>query len=233
MSNTSPKEKVREMFDDISPKYDFLNHLLSFGIDHRWRKTLVRILGTYKPVTVLDVATGTGDLAISIGSLRPEKIVGIDLSEKMLEIGRQKVKVNGLERMITLSQADAEKIPFSDNTFEAITVAFGVRNFENLEKGLREMRRVLRPAGVMLILEFSHPSSFPMKQLYGFYSSFVIPLVGRLISGNRNAYKYLPESVAAFPSGKKFLNILELLGLKNAKQICLSMGIATIYVAEK
>jgi demethylmenaquinone methyltransferase/2-methoxy-6-polyprenyl-1,4-benzoquinol methylase len=135
--------------------------------------------------------------------------------------------------MITLSQADAEKIPFSDNTFEAITVAFGVRNFENLEKGLREMHRVLRQGGVMLILEFSHPSSFPMKQLYGFYSRFVIPLVGRLISGNRNAYTYLPETVAAFPSGKKFLNILELLGLKNAKQIRLSMGIATIYVAEK
>jgi demethylmenaquinone methyltransferase/2-methoxy-6-polyprenyl-1,4-benzoquinol methylase len=221
------------MFDNISPKYDFLNHLLSFGIDHRWRKTLVRALDTYKPLTVLDVATGTGDLAIAIGSLKPQKIVGIDISEKMLEIGRQKVIVKGLDNLITLHRADAEKIPFSDNSFEAITVAFGVRNFENLELGLKEMRRVLRPGGVMLILEFSYPRSFPMKQLYGIYSRFVIPLIGQLISGNSKAYNYLPESVTAFPSGRKFLNILESQDLINTKQINLSMGIASIYIAEK
>jgi demethylmenaquinone methyltransferase/2-methoxy-6-polyprenyl-1,4-benzoquinol methylase len=233
MAEPSKKEMVRVMFDNISPKYDFLNHLLSFGIDHSWRKTLVRALETYKPLTVLDVATGTGDLVIAIGSLKPQKIVGIDISEKMLEIGRQKVIVKGLDNLITMHRADAEKIPFSDNSFEAITVAFGVRNFENLELGLKEMRRVLRPGGVMLILEFSYPRSFPMKQLYGFYSRFVIPLIGRLISGNGKAYNYLPESVSAFPSGRKFLNILESLDLINTKQINLSMGIACIYIAEK
>ena len=154
MIEVSKKEAVRVMFDDISPKYDFLNHFLSFGIDYRWRKTLVSILKTYQPNSVLDVATGTGDLAIAIEQIKPQKIVGIDISEKMLEIGRQKINQKGLNQVITLRRADAEKIPFSDNTFEAITVAFGVRNFENLELGLKEMKRVLRPGGVMLILEF-------------------------------------------------------------------------------
>ena len=221
------------MFDDISPKYDFLNHFLSFGIDHRWRKKLVKILGIRQPSTVLDVATGTGDLAISIASLSPQKITGIDISEKMLEVGRRKITAMGLTRMITLQRADAENIPFSDDSFEAITVAFGVRNYENLELGLREMCRVLCPGGVMLILEFSHPAFFPIKQLYGIYSRFVIPVMGRLISGNRKAYTYLPDSVATFPSGRTFLDILEKQGLKNTKQVSLSMGIAAIYVAEK
>jgi len=233
MIEVSKKEAVRVMFDDISPKYDFLNHFLSFGIDYRWRKTLVGILRTYKPNSVLDVATGTGDLAIAIEHIKPQKIVGIDISEKMLEIGRQKINEKGLNQVITLRRADAEKIPFSDNTFEAITVAFGVRNFENLELGLMEMKRVLRPGGVMLILEFSHPSSFPMKQLYWIYSRFVIPVMGRLISGNRKAYTYLPESVAAFPSGQKFVEILSGLGLINARRRSLSSGIASIYLAEK
>jgi len=221
------------MFDDISPKYDFLNHFLSFGIDYLWRKKLVKVLESYHPDTVLDVATGTGDLAIAIASVDPQKIVGIDISEKMLEVGRQKLCSKGMDQLITLRHADAEKIPFSDNTFEAITVAFGVRNFENLELGLKEMRRVLRPEGVMLILEFSHPHAFPMKQFYGIYSRYIIPLMGRLISGNSKAYTYLPESVAAFPSGENFLAILESQGMKKAKLIKLSMGIATIYIAEK
>ena len=233
MIEVSKKEAVRVMFDDISPKYDFLNHFLSFGIDYGWRKTLVSILKTYHPNSVLDVATGTGDLAIAIEQIKPQKIVGIDISEKMLEIGRQKINQKGLNQVITLRRADAEKIPFSDNTFEAITVAFGVRNFENLELGLKEMKRVLRPGGVMLILEFSHPSSFPMKQLYRIYSRFVIPVMGRIISGNRKAYTYLPESVAAFPSGQKFVDILSGLGLINAGRRSLSSGIASIYLAEK
>ena len=233
MAVLTKKEIVREMFDDISSKYDFLNHFLSFGIDRGWRKKLVRILAAYKPPRVLDVATGTGDLAISIAALKPQKIVGIDISEKMLEIGRVKLVEKGLDQLISLRRADAEKIPFSDNSFEAITVAFGVRNYENLVLGLQEMRRVLRPGGVMLILEFSHPGSFPMKQLYGIYSRFVIPVMGRVISGNSKAYTYLPESVAAFPSGKDFLEILEKTGLKNTKQLRLSMGIASIYIAEK
>ncbi len=224
---------MREMFDDISPKYDFLNHFLSFGIDYGWRKRLVKMLAERKPVSVLDVATGTGDLAIAIASLNPQKISGIDISEKMLEVARVKLAEKGLDKLITLRRADAEKIPFSDNSYDAITVAFGVRNYENLEKGLQEMKRVLRPGGVMLILEFSHPSSFPMKQLYGLYSRFVIPLMGRVISGNSKAYSYLPESVAAFPSGKDFLDILVKLGFAHPQQVQLSMGIASIYVAEK
>ena len=221
------------MFDDISPRYDFLNHFLSFGIDRGWRRKLVGILASYKPSTVLDVATGTGDLAIAIASLRPQRIVGIDISQKMLEVGRVKLTEKGLNKVITFRTADAEKIPFSDNSFDAITVAFGVRNYENLNLGLQEMQRVLRPGGVMLILEFSHPSSFPMKQLYGIYSRFVIPAMGRVISGNRRAYSYLPESVAAFSSGNNFLEILAKIGLKNTEQIQLSMGIASIYRAEK
>jgi demethylmenaquinone methyltransferase/2-methoxy-6-polyprenyl-1,4-benzoquinol methylase len=233
MSEPSKKEAVRVMFDEISPKYDFLNHFLSFGIDQVWRKKLVAMLDSHHPLTVLDVATGTGDLAIAIESVKPQKIVGIDISEKMLEVGRKKLNAKGLDHLITLRRADAEKIPFSDHSFEAITVAFGVRNFENLELGLTEMRRVLRPGGVMLILEFSHPSSFPMKQLYGIYSRFVIPLMGRIISGSSKAYTYLPESVAAFPSGQKFLDILLKAGLKNVSQRSLSAGIASIYLAEK
>ncbi len=221
------------MFDDISPKYDFLNHLLSFGIDRIWRKKLVRLLGRRKPSTVLDVATGTGDLAIAIAALKAQKIAGIDISGKMLEIGRQKLIEKGLNHIITLQQADAEKIPFSDNSFDAVTVAFGVRNYENLLQGLAEMRRVLRPGGIMLILEFSHPESFPMKQLYAFYSRYGIPFIGRLISGNSKAYTYLPESVEAFPSGKQFLEILDKLGMQNTTQVCLSGGIASIYHAEK
>jgi demethylmenaquinone methyltransferase / 2-methoxy-6-polyprenyl-1,4-benzoquinol methylase len=233
MNELSKKEVVREMFDDISPRYDFLNHFLSFGIDHAWRKKLTRVLGERKPGTVLDVATGTGDLAIAISSLHPQKIVGIDISEKMLEVGRQKIVGKGLTGMISFQAGDAENIPFPSNSFDAITVAFGVRNYENLELGLAEMGRVLRPGGIMLILEFSHPGSFPMKQLYSFYSRFVIPGMGRLISGNSRAYSYLPESVAAFPSGKPFLDILQKVGLKNGRQISLSMGIASIYQAEK
>ena len=233
MNQRASKEVVREMFDDISPKYDFLNHFLSFGIDRLWRRKLVRILASKKPSFILDVATGTADLAIAMAALKPQKITGIDISEKMLEVGREKVSAKGLVHMITLQAGDSEKIPFSDNSFDAITVAFGVRNYENLETGLQEMRRVLRPGGIMLILEFSHPHSFPMKQLYGFYSRFIIPFAGKLISGHSGAYRYLPESVAAFPSGKHFLDIMERTGLKKPEQIPLSMGIASIYSAEK
>jgi demethylmenaquinone methyltransferase/2-methoxy-6-polyprenyl-1,4-benzoquinol methylase len=221
------------MFNDISHRYDFLNHFLSMGIDRRWRSRLVRMLSAYHPERVLDVACGTGDLALAVASLKPQQINGIDISGKMLEIGRQKIARAGLEKMILLKQADAEKIPFSDNSFDAVTVAFGVRNFEDLRKGLAEMSRVLRPSGVMLILEFSHPETFPMKQLYGFYSRYFIPLAGRLISGNRQAYTYLPESVAAFPSGNRFLEVLSQVGLKNTRQVRLSGGIATVYLAEK
>jgi demethylmenaquinone methyltransferase/2-methoxy-6-polyprenyl-1,4-benzoquinol methylase len=233
MAEASKKETVRVMFDDISPKYDFLNHFLSLGIDYSWRRKLVSMLRARKPLAVLDVATGTGDLAIAIAAVHPQKIVGVDISEKMLDFGRQKIIDKGLNQLIALQCADAEKIPFADASFDAITVAFGVRNYENLELGLSEMRRVLRPGGVMLILEFSHPGNFPMKQLYGIYSRYIIPLMGRLISGNSRAYSYLPESVAAFPSGKNFLEILEKLEFRNTRQVSLSGGIASIYEAEK
>jgi len=233
MDVPSKKEMVREMFDDISPRYDLLNHLLSFGIDRIWRRKLVNLLGSRNPETVLDVATGTGDLAIAISKLNPHKIVGIDISEKMLEIGRRKLVDEGLNEIISLVKADAENIPFANDSFDAITVAFGVRNYEDLEKGLTEMHRVLRPGGIMLILEFSHPPSFPVKQFYSYYSRYMIPLLGRFISGNKMAYNYLPESVAAFPSGEQFLEILQKPGMKNTRQISLSMGIASIYVAEK
>lgn len=233
MMNTTKKEQIREMFDEISPKYDFLNHFLSLGIDVSWRRKLVQMLAAVRPSTILDVATGTGDLAIALASIKPQNIVGIDISEKMLEVGRAKVTKAGLEKMITLRRGDAEKIPFSDNSFHAITVAFGVRNFENLGRGLTEMRRVLRPGGHAMILEFSHPEGFLMRPLYRFYSRFIIPSVGRLFSKNRMAYNYLPESVAAFPSGENFIRILNETGYHNARRITLSQGIATIYMAEK
>jgi len=233
MGSAPKKETVRRMFDDISGKYDFLNHFFSFGIDHLWRKKLVRLLAPSRPLSILDVACGTGDLALSLARLRPQRIVGIDISEKMLEIGRQKISRKGQEPVIRLQQGDAEHIPFPDNTFDAVTVAFGVRNFDDLGLGLSEMRRVLKPGGCMLILEFSHPAAFPMKQLYGFYSHAVIPAVGRLISGSRTAYTYLPQSVDAFPSGKDFLEILDQRGLARVNQISLTGGIASVYTGEK
>ena len=221
------------MFDDISSRYDFLNHFLSFGIDRMWRKKLVRLLGKNSPQEILDVATGTGDLALAIAKTGPKKIVGIDISGQMLEVGRQKIIKAGKSDMIIFHLADAEKIPFGDDSFDAISVAFGVRNFEDLEKGIREMHRVLRPGGWMFILEFSHPVSFPMKQMYYLYSRFFIPVMGRMISGNSNAYSYLPESVAAFPSGKKFVAVVEKAGLKNVSFLPLTMGIASIYYGQK
>jgi len=233
MGSAPKKETVRRMFDDISGKYDFLNHFFSFGIDHLWRKKLVRLLAPSKPLSILDVACGTGDLALSLARLRPQRIVGIDISEKMLEIGRQKISRKGQEPVIRLQLGDAEHIPFPDNTFDAVTVAFGVRNFDDLGLGLSEMRRVLRPGGYVLILEFSHPTAFPMKQLYGFYSHAIIPAVGRLISGSSTAYTYLPQSVDAFPSGKDFLEILDQRGLVRVNQISLTGGIASVYTGEK
>ena len=217
------------MFDDISPKYDFLNHFLSFGIDVSWRKKLVALLSERHPRRILDVATGTGDVAIALASLNPEKIVGIDISDKMLDIARKKVTEKGLQKTISFKQSDAERIPFSDGSFDAVTVAFGVRNYEDLPKGLSEMKRVLCPGGTMMILEFSHPATEPFNQFYRFYSRFVIPFIGKLISSHSEAYRYLPESAAAFPSGDDFLNILTELGLMNSHQQTLSFGIASIY----
>ncbi len=233
MGAATKKEMVREMFDDIAPRYDFLNHFLSLGIDKLWRSRLVRMLATAKPGTVLDVATGTGDLAIAIARAGRCSVTGIDISEGMLEAGIAKVGRLGLKERVTLRKGDAESIPFPDAHFDAVTVAFGVRNFGDLAAGLREMRRVLKPGGVMLILEFSQPGRFPVKQLYRFYSGTVIPMAGRIISGHSKAYTYLPESAAAFPSGKAFLDILGTAGLISAEEVQVSQGIATIYKAEK
>jgi demethylmenaquinone methyltransferase/2-methoxy-6-polyprenyl-1,4-benzoquinol methylase len=227
------KDTVQKMFDDISPKYDFLNHFLSFGIDLSWRKKMVALLSEQDPRRILDVATGTGDVAIALTSLNPEKIVGIDISDKMLDMARRKVTEKGLHKVITLKQCDAERIPFSDGSFDAVTVAFGVRNYQDLRKGLSEMKRVLCHGGTMMILEFSHPATFPVKQFYRFYSRFVIPFIGKLISTHSKAYTYLPESAAAFPSGSDFLDILTESGLINCHQQKLSFGIATIYSCQK
>ncbi|MCT4636393.1 MAG: bifunctional demethylmenaquinone methyltransferase/2-methoxy-6-polyprenyl-1,4-benzoquinol methylase UbiE [Bacteroidales bacterium] len=230
---SSKREQVEKMFDNISSKYDFLNHFLSFGIDKLWRRRTIKMLGRYKPETILDVATGTGDFAISALRINPKKITGIDISEGMLNVGRDKIKTKGLENVIELMQADSEDLPFNNEQFNAVTVAFGVRNFQNLEKGLGEMHRVLKPNGYVAILEFSKPKYFPVKQLYWFYSKQILPFLGRIISKDRSAYTYLPMSVEAFPSGKEFADVLTKVGFSNVKVVSLSFGISTIYIAEK
>ena len=221
------------MFDEISQHYDFLNHFLSFGIDRKWRKEMIKILAVRHPETILDVATGTADLAIAMTDTHPRKITGIDISEKMLRLADEKISTAGFKDLITLLPGDAEALPFPEDTFDAVTVAFGVRNFENLRLGLIEMKRVLHPGGILLILEFSHPATFPVKQFYQVYSRLIIPLFGRLISHHSDAYQYLPDSVASFPSENSFIAMLEDLGLKNTGRKSLSMGIASIYWAEK
>lgn len=221
------------MFDNIAPRYDFLNHFLSLGIDKIWRKKAINILSAYKTNALLDVATGTGDFAIAALKLKPSRLVAFDLSEQMLNVGRAKAEKLGVSDIIQFVKGDSEAMPFSDNQFDAITVAFGVRNFENLEKGLREFHRVLKPNGVAVILEFSKPKYFPFKQLYLFYFFTILPLVGRMISKDRSAYSYLPESVMAFPDDQKFLTILKTCGFKKSTQKRLTFGIATIYIAQK
>lgn len=232
-SSLTKKEQVAEMFDNIAGNYDFLNHFLSIGIDIYWRKRLVKRLKKQAPKDILDVATGTGDLAIAMLKANPEKVVGIDISNGMLEVGRNKIKNKGLQDIITLQQADSENLPFEDHSFDAVTVSFGARNFENLEKGLSDMCRVLRPGGKLYILEFSQPTLFPFKQIYQFYFKYILPTVGKLISKDDAAYTYLPESVGAFPYGKKLNTIIEKCGYRNAKNHSLSLGIASIYTAEK
>lgn len=232
-SSLSKKEQVATMFDNIAGNYDFLNHFLSLGIDIFWRKRLVRKLQKQKPQNILDVATGTADLAIAMMKIKPFNVVGIDISNGMLEVGRKKIKQQDLEKTIQLQQADSEDLPFEDATFDAVTVSFGARNFENLQKGLSEMARVLKPGGKIYILEFSKPTLFPFKQLYDFYFKFVLPLIGKLLSKDNAAYTYLPESVKAFPHGKELNSIIENCGYTNAKNHPLTMGIASIYTAQK
>lgn len=221
------------MFDNIAPRYDFLNHFLSLGIDKLWRKKAIRILSRYKTDYILDVATGTGDFAVAAAKLKPRKITGFDLSEQMLAVGRDKVIRLGLNDLIEFIKGDSEDMPFADGQFDAITVAFGVRNFENLENGLKEFYRVLKSDGVAIILEFSKPRYFPMKQFYLFYFFKILPFVGRLVSKDSSAYSYLPESVMAFPDDQKFISVLQNVGFSNCRQIRLTFGIATIYIAQK
>lgn len=223
------KQEVAEMFNNISAKYDFLNHFLSLGIDKLWRKKAIKMLKELKPKRILDIATGTGDFAIESLSLKPTEVVGIDISEGMLSKGREKMVQRKVDHIISMRLGDSENLPFEDHYFDALTVGFGVRNFENLEKGLSEMLRVVRPDGKLLILEFSKPKKIPIKQAFGFYSKRLIPFIGKMVSKDKRAYAYLPESVEAFPEGKNFESILEKLGYKDVKSTLISGGIATIY----
>lgn len=231
--NVSKKEQVAQMFNSISGRYDFLNHFLSLGIDKRWRKKAIRILETAKPRVILDVATGTGDFALQALRVQPDKIVGVDISEGMLEVGRKKISQRRLTNKIEMRLADSENLPFPDNNFDAVTVGFGVRNFENLKKGLQEINRVMKPGALLVVLEFSRPSKFPFKQIYNFYFKLILPKIGRLVSRDKSAYTYLPESVEAFPDGDKFVAILAETGFKNAACKPLTFGVSSIYTAQK
>ena len=229
----SKKTEVAEMFDNISPKYDLLNHTLSLGIDILWRKKAIKMLAPEKPKLILDVATGTGDFAIEALALNPDKVIGVDISEGMLSVGREKMKKKNISDKIEMVSGDSEGLNFPDNTFDAVIVAFGVRNFENLEKGLADMYRVLKPNGTVVVLEFSRPQTFPIKQLYNFYFSSILPTIGKLVSKDTRAYTYLPESVAAFPDGEKFIGILDKIGFKNSKCTSLTFGVSSIYMGKK
>lgn len=231
--SASKKEQVAEMFDTISPKYDFLNHLLSAGIDRLWRKKAIRLLAPAEPKKILDVATGTGDFAIEALKLKPHKIVGVDISEGMLAVGREKVKKLGVEAVIELRRGDSERLPFSDNSFDAIIVSFGVRNFENLEKGLRDMQRVLKPGGTCVVLEFSKPRNALFRAVYNLYFKYITPNIGGFFSRDRAAYSYLPESVQAFPDGADFLRIYEKAGFTQTQCIPLTFGVSSIYLGKK
>ncbi len=227
------KQEVALMFDNISGRYDFLNHLLSMGIDKGWRRKAISLLKSNPPARLLDIATGTGDFAIAALEAHPGKVTGIDISEGMLESGRKKLVERNLSDKIELLKGDAENISFADNTFDAAIVAFGVRNFEDLDTGLTQINRVLKPGGQFIVLEFSNPKSFPIKQLYACYSRYILPTIGRMVSKDQAAYSYLPESVKAFPDGERFLKRMQLSGFINTKQKLLTFGIASIYSGTK
>lgn len=232
-SDLNKKQQVAGMFDRIAEKYDFLNHFLSAGIDKGWRKKAIKTLANIHPKQILDVATGTGDLAIAALVLNPDHVIGVDISRGMLEVGVKKLKEKGLEQKIKLEYGDSENLPYTDNQFDAITCAYGTRNFENLKAGLDEMYRVVRPGGKIAILEFSHPKNFPIKQLYSFYFKYILPTLGKTVSKDATAYTYLPESVAAFPEGSKFCEILTTCGFKKVHARPLTLGITTLYTATK
>lgn len=229
----SKKEEVTSMFDNIAARYDFMNHFLSLGIDKIWRRKAVRLLKSVEPQNILDIATGTGDFAIALLKLKPKKIIGMDISKGMLEVGKRKMHERKVDHIIDMQHGDSESLPFEDGTFDAVTVAFGVRNFENLKQGLSEMLRVTRIGGKIVILEFSKPKKFPVKQTFAIYSKYVIPFFGKNIAKDEKAYAYLPESVSVFPEGTEFTDILTALGYNNVKAEIVSGGIATLYTGIK
>jgi demethylmenaquinone methyltransferase/2-methoxy-6-polyprenyl-1,4-benzoquinol methylase len=232
-SELGKKEQVAKMFDNISEDYDGLNRVISLGIDISWRKKVVKLVGENNPQQILDIATGTGDLAIMMAQLDPEKIIGLDISAGMLEVGKQKIAKANLSDKIEMIVGDSENMPFDDNTFDAITVSFGVRNFENLDKGLTEILRILKPGGKFVVLETSNPTKFPFKEGYKFYTNFILPVIGKMFSKDKVAYSYLSESANSFPFGEVFNNILQKNGFKDAKNLPVTFGVASIYTALK
>lgn len=231
--NEGKKVQVEQMFDNIAHRYDFLNHLLSAGIDKLWRRKAIKAIAKYNPKVMMDMATGTGDFAIDAANkIQLDKLVALDLSEEMLVIGRKKIKKEQ-HQIIEFVKGDSENLQFETNTFDAMTAGFGVRNFENLEKGLSEMYRVLKPGAPLVILEVSQPDNKFLKALFSIYFKGILPLIGRLFSKDHRAYTYLPESVEAFPKGKEFISILEKVGYKNAKHQALTLGICAMYLCEK
>ncbi|WP_147678253.1 bifunctional demethylmenaquinone methyltransferase/2-methoxy-6-polyprenyl-1,4-benzoquinol methylase UbiE [Algibacter pacificus] len=232
-SDLGKKEQVTQMFDTISGDYDGLNRVISFGIDIKWRKKVVKIVKDSNPDSILDVATGTGDLAINLAETNASRIVGFDISNGMLEIGKTKVTKKGLDSRVEMILGDGESMPFEDNSFDAITVAFGVRNFESLEDGLKEIYRVLKPKGTFVILETSMPDKTPYKQGYYFYTKNILPLIGKLFSKDRSAYKYLCESASVFPYGEALNNILRKIGFIDVEDLPQTLGVATIYKSSK
>ena len=232
-SNAGKKEQVTTMFDNISKEYDGLNRVISFGIDISWRKKVTKIVSRNNPKQILDIATGTGDLALMMSQVNPDKIIGLDISAGMLEVGKQKIAKANLSEKIEMVVGDSENMPFDDDTFDAITVSFGVRNFANLDKGLKEIRRVLKPNGTFVVLETSNPTKFPFKQGYKFYTSFILPIIGKIFSKDKMAYSYLCESANSFPFGKAFDNILQKNGFINTEYKPVTFGVATIYSATK
>ncbi len=232
-SGLGKKEQVTQMFDTISGNYDGLNRVISFGADVKWRQKMLRMVSDIQPDAILDVATGTGDIAILMAKTGASKIVGLDISTGMLEIGKQKVDVKGLSGQIRMVVGDSENLPFEDGTFDAVTVGFGIRNFETLEKGLSEILRVLRPGGLLVILETSVPEKFPWKQGYRFHSKYLLPLIGRLFSKDNSAYRYLSESASVFPYGEALNNILRKTGFIDVKAMPQTFGVATLYSATK
>ncbi len=232
-SSLNKKQQVEQMFDNISGNYDGLNRVISFGVDVKWRKKVIDLVKKASPESVLDIATGTGDLAISMTQTRASRIVGLDISEGMLAVGRKKIKEKNLSDRIEMLQADSEALPFDDNNFDAITVAFGIRNFETLEKGLAEIYRVLKPKGILVILETSVPTKFPFKQGYFFHTRVILPVIGKLFSNDKVAYTYLSKSAASFPYGEELNNILRKIGFIEVEDQPQTFGVATIYTATK